>query len=1337
MDRNLSFRRAFRYAILFGIGCCWLVCSLSAIAAPSVLSQHLEVVEQSLEGVTFHLSLPSHKGEPHQSEPGLIAIPPGGLPEVQIQNVKFRVWSVDGKELSTHTIDAEKKGDQLEQWLTVSRLVSVRDLGLMRQQRLASVLVFPYPVSKKNGGTRLQVYDLTFRLVFSGATGKAPAEPSFDRGFPSGFEGIFNKLVANAETAPAGTIVADDSAPVSELPYHSQPSLRLICDQAGYYFLPAGELSALSKKALLPSELALYLHRQEVPLAVIRRKGSDWWIDSEPERALSDNDGVLFYAPLSESPYTAETVLFLTTSGGTKRFVSAPRQATDTADRDSVTTTTQTFVAEENRQLWKKRNFQKDTSQHLFWIWQEVSGEESFEERIDLPGPLVETEAASTVRMRMVVLSQRRPGSFNLDGYLFKINGQPITQKPVRTVRRIEEARYTVLEYPLPVSLFDPAQPVLRIEIEADPAANRRGMQPFAIDCFEFDYERGLQVTQDGLKFSPRQNETGWVLELSREARGEKLLPLAMTGQNQFLELSQNKTRSQLTLAALPLSGTDSIQEIQVLTETALTRMPRVERSYPNRLHQPGPRADLIVITHPMFLQQIDPLLQLRRKQGYAVRVATTTDIYRDFGDGRLNPQDIKEFLRYAYHTWGPPRPSYVLLVGDARWDYWGNYDLGIPNLLPSYHVDPAYCSDNWYACVEGDDVLPDYLISRLSVADTTAARSAVEKMVEYETEPAVGPWRSRVLFVSDNDEEVFEEESERQMQQRIPPYMQVKHLRLRDFPLKDDFGAPEASRVAKKLKHSEACLEAMLATLEQGTLLWEYYGHGSPNVFAGERIFFGGDTPFSHVKRLKNRPYLPMLVALTCDTIQFDYAGELGPKWALCIGEELLTHPTGGAIAVYGASGRGYTNHHVKLNNGFHDALFDYGFRTTGDLVTISKLLAYAIEQSDEPVNMFGLLGDGLTTLALPPANIPVQIKKADVVEGQGGSLTVSIDLSALSSRQLKKMQGLLSVEDAKTQSIASRSIEELSDEVIDQEVAIPSTAAAGKGRASFVLSPQNEKERGGEMMLGGAAFRIKREPHPDHYPLGAKPDLYLDSEAIKLSPDYPLTGETVFIDLNIANRGQAPASNVTAMAYNGDPEKGGTMLPDLSNYSPPRLSWIGPGETRRLRLRWDPFKDAGWQTLYVRVDPEKQVEESNENNNSATATIYIRKKMDLALFEEDFSIKDLGRRKGYELSAAVRNRGEVESVPCKILVRLYDSADADNPALTQVIDLPKRIAPYRYNPETDSWGGGRARFHIPLPATTQRIEIIVDPEEMLYEETHTNNSFAATVEDLKKNAE
>ena len=45
-------------------------------------------------------------------------------------------------------------------------------------------------------------------------------------------------------------------------------------------------------------------------------------------------------------------------------------------------------------------------------------------------------------------------------------------------------------------------------------------------------------------------------------------------------------------------------------------------------------------------------------------------EVYSEFGFGEPTPEAVKDFLSYAYHNWRQPSPRYVLLLGDATFDF-------------------------------------------------------------------------------------------------------------------------------------------------------------------------------------------------------------------------------------------------------------------------------------------------------------------------------------------------------------------------------------------------------------------------------------------------------------------------------------------------------------------------------------------------------------------------------------------------------------------------------------------------------------------------------------------
>ncbi|HNT36879.1 MAG TPA: C25 family cysteine peptidase, partial [bacterium] len=294
----------------------------------------------------------------------------------------------------------------------------------------------------------------------------------------------------------------------------------------------------------------------------------------------------------------------------------------------------------------------------------------------------------------------------------------------------------------------------------------------------------------------------------------------------------------------------------------------------PAKLRSPNNKADSIIITHEKFLGSVKRLADEQASKGRSVFVANVEDIYDEFIDGATNPYAIRRFLTFALRHWQKPAPETVLFFGDASWDYWGRFPNPVPNYVPGYRVDPSYASDQWYVCVSGEDDMEDYYYGRIPVQEVGQAENAIEKIIGYSQGKERGEWEAKTLFFSDNE---FEAGLEKAIEGQVPPYLSKEHIRLRDFEFVDNFYMAEVITIQEKAKTSLKGTEYLVKKITEGCLIFEFFGHGSPNVFCHERVFFGGGSKFSDVKKLKNGGRLPLMLLMTCDTGHFDYAE---PKW-------------------------------------------------------------------------------------------------------------------------------------------------------------------------------------------------------------------------------------------------------------------------------------------------------------------------------------------------------------------------------------------------------------------------------------------------------------------------
>ena len=76
----------------------------------------------------------------------------------------------------------------------------------------------------------------------------------------------------------------------------------------------------------------------------------------------------------------------------------------------------------------------------------------------------------------------------------------------------------------------------------------------------------------------------------------------------------------------------------------------------------------IYIVPDDRFAAPLQPLVNLRRSQGYTVAVVDVRTLYERYGFGQTSPQAIRRFLQDAYSKWNP-KPIAVVLVGDGTWD--------------------------------------------------------------------------------------------------------------------------------------------------------------------------------------------------------------------------------------------------------------------------------------------------------------------------------------------------------------------------------------------------------------------------------------------------------------------------------------------------------------------------------------------------------------------------------------------------------------------------------------------------------------------------------------------
>jgi hypothetical protein len=377
----------------------------------------------------------------------------------------------------------------------------------------------------------------------------------------------------------------------------------------------------------------------------------------------------------------------------------------------------------------------------------------------------------------------------------------------------------------------------------------------------------------------------------------------------------------------------------------------------------PAHTADYIAIVHRSLWEAIDPLLAHRAAEGLRVAKVDVQDIYDEFSGGRLEPQAVRDFLTYVYHTWndGVARPEYVLLVGDGHYDFKGAVRPDLPVLIPPYlmHVDPFIgetAADNRYVSVDGPaDILPDMALGRIPARRPEEVTALVNKILAYETAPLAGDWRRRVVYVADNDDDEagdFHALSDRVRHGTLPTSYESRGIYYRSGPALDT---------------GEQVRAAVRSAFNEGALFLQWFGHASRYRWGSVRMFDVTDPP-----TLNNRAGLPATASFSCWSGYYIGFAKSPADVHLerSLAEALVLEPARGSLVDLSPSGLHVGDALLILDEGLTTALFDRREARFGKAADAAKLEVFRrTPHYRDLIDTMLVFGDPATRLQLPPA--------------------------------------------------------------------------------------------------------------------------------------------------------------------------------------------------------------------------------------------------------------------------------------------------------------------------------------------------------------------------------
>ncbi|MBF9224145.1 type IX secretion system sortase PorU [Hymenobacter ruricola] len=447
----------------------------------------------------------------------------------------------------------------------------------------------------------------------------------------------------------------------------------------------------------------------------------------------------------------------------------------------------------------------------------------------------------------------------------------------------------------------------------------------------------------------------------------------------------------------------------------------------------PAALVDLVIVTHPVFYAQAQRLANHRTSHdGLRSVVVTTTQVYNEYGSGGQDVTAIRDFVKQLYDRAPAGRQLQLLLFGDASFDYksdpyndanfepdwWkssrvpfrasADFDNFNQNYVPTYESResltpfygiPSYSSDDYYALLddnEGEWVegssneLLDIGVGRLPVrlpsgksTDVTQARQLVDKIISYDATAAYGKWRNRISLVSDDGERSLFVDDTRgsdniaNIVQTTAPAYNVHKVYLDLYP----------QQAVAAGQRSTAANRAIDQSVEQGSLIVNYLGHGGPKGWADEQILTNAS-----VMALRNANNLTFFTTGTCDFSTFD-----NPDFTSA-GEQVLTdNATGGAVGLFTTTRVVDAGQNAGLNDAYFRRVLqplNSQMPAIGTVVMLSKNDFHRANGSDLNNRNYTLLADPSMTLAYPRQTVVLD----SVNERVAGVWTPAPALQALS---------------------------------------------------------------------------------------------------------------------------------------------------------------------------------------------------------------------------------------------------------------------------------------------------------------------------------------------------
>lgn len=387
----------------------------------------------------------------------------------------------------------------------------------------------------------------------------------------------------------------------------------------------------------------------------------------------------------------------------------------------------------------------------------------------------------------------------------------------------------------------------------------------------------------------------------------------------------------------------------------------------------------IVIPASQKLLKQAERLKEMHeKKDGLSVRIVPADELYNEFSSGTPEADAYRLYMKMMYDRAEneTSMPKYLLLFGDCKWD----------NRMKS-SATRSYSPDDFLLCFESDNSFSyvnsfiddcyftalddgeganasaygtktdkyDIAVGRFPVKTADEAKVMVDKCISYTDNKMAGAWQNIALFLGDdgnNNAHVTSVDNTAKIVEGLYPPIQAKRVFWDMYTRVTSATGNTYPEVTSLLNKQQA----------EGALLFDYAGHGRPDMLSHELVLSAAD-----FAAFKNK-VLPLWITASCDIMPYD--GTMAN-----IGVNGVLNPNGGALAFYGTARTVYITQNQYINSEYVKALFqktDGKYNTIGEAQRLAK--NSVIETGyDKTINKlhYALLGDPAIRLNIPDNNI------------------------------------------------------------------------------------------------------------------------------------------------------------------------------------------------------------------------------------------------------------------------------------------------------------------------------------------------------------------------------